>query len=222
MNLPLLLVLSAPTSLVSPFLAQEAVSKEPSTTCHTCLDREATSGFYSPTHLVQALPTARRVDRRIIFSAEQMDTAFTLAWSASPIETTVGITPSLSFPPHIGTSILFSIEVPADWDGNSDLDVRIVSSSPDTVGVVAWHVDYAVIGEGGTSPSTGTRLGVLSTVSATPNGRVTTSPVTVPSWLLKSGDLVSLNLLRDGNSGADTLDGNVNVHLVSIAYKAKR
>lgn len=133
------------------------------------------------------------------------------------------LTPSLDFRRLFTSRASWSIPVPADWDGTSDITVTgIWSPSNNDTGDVVWGLEYKVLALAELSNGAVTTDNYTQTADGTAFSVHTTGAnLTIPAAAIDTSDaMIVINLTRDGSNAADTFNGVAQTHMVYYSYTA--
>jgi len=133
-------------------------------------------------------------------------------------------TPTLRFIEGATARAGWTMPVPSDWDGTSDINVNVIwSPSSNNTGDVAWRLEYKTLSL--TEAANGATTDVDYDQAG--NGTADTLQSTGLNLVIAAADisvsdvLIVVNLVRRGAAGADTFTGNAQVHLVQFSYSAQ-
>ena len=109
-----------------------------------------------------------------------------------------------------------SIEVPGGRVDGTPLNVRLIWTAGEA-GNVLWEIAFLAAGVGDT-----TNIEALPerVVSSTTKSIVTATSLTIPGDEAQNGDLLGLEISRNGANSADTLEDSARLHLVEISYQS--
>lgn len=134
---------------------------------------------------------------------------------------TVGSMASFLLRPARLSRMSWTIPVPKDWDGASDITVEVVWSPSNTNGGdVEWRMEYL----GRTTTELASAAATTVDVTQAANG--TTDAIQTASFTISAGDIATtdevilVNIVRRGPAGGDTFTGRAQVHLVKYSYTA--
>jgi hypothetical protein len=133
-------------------------------------------------------------------------------------------TPSLNFKKNKTGRASWTIPVPTDWDGTSDIEVEVIWSAEDaSAGNVEWRLEYKALsltelasGASTTDDYTQAASGTADELQGT-GGNLAISAGTVQT----SDDIIVINVVRRGTAGGDTYAKDAQVHLVKYRYTAQ-
>jgi hypothetical protein len=133
-------------------------------------------------------------------------------------------TPGLSFTNGGVSRASWSMPVPSDWDGISDIEVEVIwSPATSGSGDVAWRLEYKTLSLTELSSSAATNDDYTQAVGGTADAiQSTAANLTIPaSSISLSDEIIVINIVRRGTSGSDTYNNSAYVHLVKFNYVAQ-
>ena len=155
--------------------------------------------------------------REIVISAHEMDPEFQQT-VFSPTKARRGLTPVMKFTDGADKLLLLSTRVANDWNGESNLTVTLIWSSPVTTGNVLWNVGYRSAGIAENVESV-TNAGVgLGGSASLVSGGLTTSTFVITPDRISRGDLLTLSISRVPFGAGDTIEGDVDLYQVVVSY----
>lgn len=137
---------------------------------------------------------------------------------------TDGSMPAIDYKSNATGRTMWTIPVPDDWDGASDIEVEVIWSAADsTAGDVLWRLEYlgrsltelvdaAVITDDFTQAASGTANSLQSTGA---NLAVAAGDISI------TDDVIVINVVRRGAAAGDTYTKDAQVHLVKYCYNAE-
>jgi hypothetical protein len=132
-------------------------------------------------------------------------------------------TPALDFRKNNTSRASWSIPVPADWDGESDMVVEVVwSPATSGAGNIAWRLEYKALTLTELVSSAASTADYTQAAGGTADAVQTTGvELIIPgSAITTSDELIVINIVRRGSVGADTYNDLAQVHLVKYSYVA--
>jgi len=135
-----------------------------------------------------------------------------------------GGTPAIDFVSGKTGRASWTIPVPADWDGISDIVVEVVWSPEDaTAGDVAWRLEYKSLALTELSSSAVTTDDYTQAAAGTADElQSTTTNLSISAGAISlTDDIIVINIVRRGTAGADTYTARAQVHLVKYTYTAQ-
>jgi hypothetical protein len=134
-------------------------------------------------------------------------------------------TPALDFKKTQTSRASWSMPVPTNWDGISDITVEIVWSPEDGgAGDVEWRLEYKSLALTELSSTAASTDDYTQTAGQTADGIQTTgSNLVIPAAAIDSAndEIVVINIVRRGDDAGDTYNNNAQVHLVKYSYIAQ-
>jgi len=166
-------------------------------------------------------------------SLEDMDTVYTKTVGLDingavlngvvKVSTDAG-TPALDFIEKGTSRASWSIPVPTDWDGASDITVEVVWSAETAgAGNVEWRLEYKALTLTELSSSAATTVDYTQAASGTADAiQSTTTNLVIPgASIALTDEIIVINLVRRGDAVGDTYSDNAQVHLVKYSYSAQ-
>jgi len=134
-------------------------------------------------------------------------------------------TPALDFKKSSTSRAIWSIPVPTNWDGASDIDVEIVWS-PQTSGAgnVEWRLEYKSLALTELASTAAVNVDYTQAAGGTADAIQTTGTnLAIPAAAIDetNDEIIVLSLVRRGGAAGDTYDDNAQVHLVKYSYSAE-
>lgn len=133
-------------------------------------------------------------------------------------------TPALEFRRNNVSRVQWTIPVPSDWDGVSDIEVEAIWSPENAnAGDVAWRLEYKSLALTELASAAITTVDFTqATAGATDELQSTGANLVIPAAdVALTDDVIVFNLVRRGNAGADTYNRDARVHLVKYCYTAE-
>jgi uncharacterized membrane protein len=118
----------------------------------------------------------------------------------------------------------WTIPVPSDWDGSSNITVTVVWSAQDgSAGNVEWRLEYKCLSLTELVSSAASTDDYMQAASGTSDALQTTGSNLIISAanISSSDEMIVINIARRGAAGTDTYSNNAQVHLVKYSYVAK-
>lgn len=143
--------------------------------------------------------------------------------NGNAVANNISETPSIDMPKNKVSKMLFTVPVPSDWDGHSNLDVTVLwSPSSTNAGNVLWDLEYKLLNLTNLVTTAATTVAYTQAASGTAQALQTTNGnLTIPAASVSTNNaLVVVNVIRNG-TGADTFTGTAQVHMVQLGYQAK-
>jgi len=138
--------------------------------------------------------------------------------------TNISGTPGLAYKEKSTSRTQWTMPVPADWDGLSDIELEVIWS-PETAdaGDVEWRLEYKSLALTELASSASTNVDYLQTAAGTADELQSTEDNLAISAgdVSLTDDLIVVNLVRRGDAGTDTYPKDANVHLVKVCYVAQ-
>lgn len=136
-----------------------------------------------------------------------------------------GIMPSLDFRKNQTGRACWTVPVPTDWDGISDITVEIVwSAENSSAGDVAWRLEYLSLTTGELASGAATTVDYTQATSGTADEVQTTgSNLVIPASAIDqvNDEVLAICVARRGKAGPDTYNQEAQVHLVKYSYTAE-
>ena len=133
-------------------------------------------------------------------------------------------TPALDFTNKKLGRASWSIPVPSDWNGSSNIDVNVIWS-PETTndGYVVWNLEYKSLGLTELVSTAATVVSYVQTACGTLNAiQTTNSHLSIPAAAINTADeVIVINVVRLGGDAGDTFTDSAQVCLVKYSYTAK-
>jgi hypothetical protein len=139
------------------------------------------------------------------------------------IHTSAG-TPGLDFKQGGTSRASWSMPVPSDWDGVSDIEVEVIwSPATSGAGDVAWRLEYKSLALTELASSAATNDDYAQATGGTADGvQSTEDNLAIPAAAISANDdIIVINIVRRGNAAADTYNRKAYVHLVKYNYVAQ-
>ena len=133
-------------------------------------------------------------------------------------------TPALDYGNNRTSRASWSIPVPSDWDGSSDIEIRVVwSASGAQSGNVEWRLEYKSLALSDLASAAASTDDYLQAASGTADEIQSTSGnLVIPgSAISETDEIIVINVVRRGQAGTDTFGGSAQVHLVKYSYLAE-
>lgn len=133
-------------------------------------------------------------------------------------------TPALDFKKNQTSRASWSMPVPSDWDGVSDIDIEVIWS-PATAGVgnVEWRLEYKSLALTELASSATTNVDYTQAAGGTADAlQSTTTNLVIPAGNVAASDaMIIVNIVRRGSAGSDTYGDYAQVHLIKYSYSAQ-
>ena len=133
-------------------------------------------------------------------------------------------TPALDYQKNQTSRSSWSIPVPTDWDGVSDIQVSAVWSPADaTAGDVEWRLEYKSLALTELASSAAATDDYLQAAGGSADAiQSTADNLVIPAAAVALTDeIIVINLVRRGSAGTDTYEESAQVHLVKYSYVAQ-
>ena len=133
-------------------------------------------------------------------------------------------TPGLVFPQGGTSRASWSIPVPADWDGSSDIIVKIIWAPSDGgAGNVEWRLEYKSLSLTELASAASTNVDYTQAAAGTTDEMQSTGfELAIPgSAIAATDEVMVINAVRRGSAAGDTYAGKAHVHLVKYSYIAQ-
>jgi hypothetical protein len=166
-------------------------------------------------------------------SLEDLDTTFTneqgLELGGAVLNGNVRVssdsgTPALDFTQAKTGRASWTVPVPSDWDGVSDINVEVVWSAEDSsVGNVLWRLEYKALSLTELASGASTTDDYTQATSGTADELQSTGTnLSISAGDIQAGDdIIVMNIVRRGTAGGDTYSKKAQVHLVKYTYTAQ-
>jgi hypothetical protein len=160
-----------------------------------------------------------------LFTQEQGLLLFGALLNGNVNSRNVSGTPALSYQSGVVGRASWTIPVPKDWDGASDITVEVIwSAQTATVGDVAWRLEYKSLALTELASTATTDVDYTQTTSGTADEiQSTMANLVIPAGDIDTvnDEMIVINIVRRGGAGADTYVDRAQVHLVKYSYSAE-
>lgn len=161
--------------------------------------------------------------RRVFFGCNQIHPGYS---ATPPSMGAFGITPALVFgyDVHPDQYVLLSTLVPEDWNGTSDIAIRVLSAAEHLEGNVYWYSQVVAHEDDEDLTTSSVAMGgaLIAYASSTIRGLVHSTSKPLEAVNLKRRDLLSIEISRDAGMVQDTLQGDAFLLGVELTYTAAR
>jgi hypothetical protein len=133
-------------------------------------------------------------------------------------------TPALDYHKDQTSRASWTIPVPTDWDGSSDIEVEVIWSAADnTAGNIEWRLEYKALALTELASSAASTDDFTQAASGTADSiQSTLDNLVIPGGSVSTGDeLIVINIVRRGSAAGDTYTDYAQVHLVKYSYVAQ-
>jgi hypothetical protein len=133
-------------------------------------------------------------------------------------------TPALDYHKNQTSRASWTIPVPTDWDGISDIEVEAIwSPASNAAGNVEWRLEYKSLALTELASSAASTDDYQQAAAGTADEiQSTLDNLVIPAAAVSTGDeLIVINIVRRGSAAGDTYANYAQLHLVKYSYVAQ-